>query len=188
MIKNIYPIFIFLVFISISIGSIDIGQHIVLVDGYGGFDNNTLNINSRETVTWVNDDPTDILTIVSDQSLFSDAQLDSTGMKFNYVFDNPGSYTFHIKEYPGYEKLTITVSTMEGAYLTDNKTEEIKENEMQDNITGNNIDDINDSNNRKKMKYESIFIPLNIFKNMKKTGIIIFAFIMLVLILRNDRS
>lgn len=63
------------------------------------YDNRTLNISLGDTVIWENDADKSTLTIVSDQNLWSDkVGRIKVGQRINYEFDNPGTYTFYIKE------------------------------------------------------------------------------------------
>lgn len=67
------------------------------------YDNNTLTINQGDEVIWFNDaTPDEPLTIVSEQGLWDNksAYLRWNYQKFNYTFNDPGNYTFYIKEYP----------------------------------------------------------------------------------------
>ena len=63
------------------------------------YENRVLNINQGDTVIWENDADTSTLTVVSDQKLWDNkvGQI-KVGNKINYKFDNPGTYTFYIKE------------------------------------------------------------------------------------------
>src|SRR3990167_11565963 len=76
------------------------------------YENYTLNINVGDNIVWVNDDPTDIITIVSEQKLWKNDEvvLGHIGSQFNYTFDEIGTYTFYIKQYQGFPKQTIIVS------------------------------------------------------------------------------
>lgn len=63
------------------------------------YKNRVLTINQGDTVIWKNDaDKPVSVTIVSEQELFSDISLKLIGDVFSYVFDQPGEYTFYIKE------------------------------------------------------------------------------------------
>lgn len=63
------------------------------------YDNRVLNINQGDTMIWENDADISTFTIVSDQNLWNSkvGQI-KVGNKINYKFDNPGTYTFYIKE------------------------------------------------------------------------------------------
>ena len=120
---------ILLTIVSISTGNIGQDGSVTyrsLIDGYKGFykvvisgtvevplyENYTLNINVGDNIVWVNDDPTDIITIVSEQKLWKNDEvvLGHIGSQFNYTFDEIGTYTFYIKQYQGFPKQTIIVS------------------------------------------------------------------------------
>lgn len=102
------------------------------VDGYRGFsrvtdengesppyEDHTLSINVGDTVIWINNDVSNRLTIVSEQKLWkeNDARLSYAGRKFNYIFNDAGTYTLHIKPDEKLPKQTIIVSDIL-AYVT----------------------------------------------------------------------
>lgn len=63
------------------------------------YENHVLNINPGDTIIWENDADISTLTVVSDQNLWNDqVGRIKVGQKINYKFDNPGTYTFHLKE------------------------------------------------------------------------------------------
>lgn len=76
------------------------------------YDNRTLIINGGDTVTWMNDADNAILTIVSEQQLFTNKRLDIR-QRSSYTFDQIGTYTFHIKEYLNRQHLTVIVNAIE---------------------------------------------------------------------------
>lgn len=115
--------------IFLSIGDIDQNNSTTyrsLIDGYHGFskvviaeigdipsyENYTLNISTGDKIIWINDDPTDILTIISEQKLWKDGEvvLGHEGSQFNYIFNSSGAFTFYIKQYQGLSKQTVIVS------------------------------------------------------------------------------
>lgn len=63
------------------------------------YENRALNINQGDTVIWENDNDIRTITIVSNQNLWNDkiGQI-KVGNRVNYKFDNPGTYTFYVKE------------------------------------------------------------------------------------------
>ncbi|MBU4222398.1 MAG: hypothetical protein KKA10_12435 [Euryarchaeota archaeon] len=100
-------------------------RYIVLIDDYSfykvtdttlkelEYKNFTLNINTGDTVEWRNEaDYNDILTLISDQNLWTPGELKARLMNnkgFNYTFTNPGAYTFRLKEEPRVLPQTIIV-------------------------------------------------------------------------------
>ncbi|MDD5473792.1 MAG: hypothetical protein PHU34_06545 [Candidatus Methanoperedens sp.] len=77
------------------------------------YENLTLNIHVGDTVLWINDaDPDEILTIVSEQGLWSNtsAKLRWNYQKINYTFTKPGTYGVYIHEYPRLTHQKIVVS------------------------------------------------------------------------------
>lgn len=100
-------------------------RYIVLIDDYSfykvtdttlkglEYKNFTLYINTGDTVEWRNEaDYNDILTLISDQGLWTPGELKARLMNnkgFNYTFTNPGAYTFRLKEEPRVLPQTIIV-------------------------------------------------------------------------------
>ena len=62
------------------------------------YEDRILNINQGDTILWINDADAATITIVSDQNLWNDkvGQI-KVGATINYKFDEPGTYTFHVK-------------------------------------------------------------------------------------------
>lgn len=76
--------------------------------------NKTLNITIGDTVIWRNDATPDWpLTIISEQGLWNNtsAKLRWNYDKFGYTFNESGTYTFHIKEYPRLQQKIIVIPT-----------------------------------------------------------------------------
>lgn len=79
------------------------------------YKNLTLTIYTGDTVEWVEwagNNYNNYLTIVSDQYLWTPGELKAKLMNnkgFNYTFNNPGTYTFRIKEEPRVLPQTIIV-------------------------------------------------------------------------------
>ena len=77
------------------------------------YKNFTLNIKTGDTVEWRNEaDYYDILTLISDQGLWTPGELKARLMNnkgFNYTFTNPGNFSFRIKEEPRILPQTIIV-------------------------------------------------------------------------------
>lgn len=131
-----------------------------LIDGYHGFyrvvvdkneslsyENYTLNIDIGDKIIWINDDPSDTLTIISEQQLWDNdtAILKYTGRQFNYVFNNTGTYTFYIKQYRALSKQTVLVSDPT-SNVTDNLIIDINETNVTDNFADNLTIDTNETN------------------------------------------
>lgn len=70
------------------------------------YDNRILIINQGDTVTWMNDADTVLLTVVSEQKLFGDKRLDIR-QRSSHTFDQIGTYTFYIKEYSSRRQTVI---------------------------------------------------------------------------------
>lgn len=80
------------------------------------YKNNTLTINIGDTVIWENDaTPDEPLTIISKDNLWSNksAYLRWNYQKFNYTFNESGTYEVYIKEYPREQHQIIIVSPTE---------------------------------------------------------------------------
>lgn len=78
--------------------------------------NRTLIINVSDSIVWVNDATPDVpLTIISEQGLWNNtvARLRWNYQKFNYTFNESGTYSFYIKEYPKEQHQTIIVDPIE---------------------------------------------------------------------------
>lgn len=78
--------------------------------------NDTLTINVSDSVVWINDaTPDEPLTIISEQGLWNDtsARLRWNYQKFNYTFNESGTYSFYIKEYPNEKHQIIIVNSIE---------------------------------------------------------------------------
>lgn len=76
------------------------------------YENNTLTINVGDTVIWENDaTPDEPLTIISEQGLWGNrsAYLRWNYQKFSYTFNQSGTYSVYIKEYPREKHHTIIV-------------------------------------------------------------------------------
>lgn len=106
----------------------------VLVDDWYGFykvsevnntpfkyENQTLNINTGDTVIWVNDaSDNNELTILSTQNLWDSEKgyLKYNYRSFNYTFTKPGTYEIYVKEYPRRTHQTIIVAAVEAPTVT----------------------------------------------------------------------
>lgn len=78
--------------------------------------NRTLIINVSDSVIWINDaTPDEPLTIMSEQSLWNNtsARLRWNYQKFNYTFNESGTYSFYIREYPREQHQKIIVNPIE---------------------------------------------------------------------------
>lgn len=78
--------------------------------------NRTLTINVSDRVIWENDaDPDEELTIISEQGLWNNmsAILRRNYQKFGYTFNESGTYSFYIKEYPNEAHQTIIVNSID---------------------------------------------------------------------------
>lgn len=78
------------------------------------YENRTLNIDQGDSVIWINDAEKVQFTIISEQGLWNEKDsLLKIGKKFEYKFDNPGKYTFYLKEY-SQRRQTIIVNSING--------------------------------------------------------------------------
>lgn len=141
---------ILLIIIFLSTGDIGANNSITyrsLIDGYHGFykvviaggdsiqyENNTININVGDNIVWINDDQSDMLTIINDQGLWGNdtAILKYYGRQFNYTFNRSGIYTFSIKQYSAFPKQTVIVS---GVSIDNNTTINTNDTNVTINIT-----------------------------------------------------
>lgn len=206
-----------LILVSLFIGEIDSDNsntYRSLVDGYEGFyrivdpktgeslpyENNTFEINIGDKIVWVNEDPSDTITIISEQGIWKENKgiLKDTGKQVNHTFNKKGNYTFYIKEYRQFAKQKIIVSN-------NIPSNEIETGDTQPTIsrttmpitsltnttgimndTSINIENISSDNDTKDNNIieNPILMPLNILKNFKKTGMIIVIIIILLLLVK----
>lgn len=78
------------------------------------YGNRTLTINVSDNVIWVNSaDPDEPLTIMSEQGLWDNtsAKLRWNYKVFNYTFNESGTYSFYIREYPRRRQIIIVNAT-----------------------------------------------------------------------------
>ena len=75
-----------------------------------------LTINQGDTIIWLNDADTAILTVVSEQNLWDKtrSKLGSTSRRFNYAFMIPGTYSVCVDGYKDIVCQTIIVDPVEG--------------------------------------------------------------------------
>jgi len=75
-----------------------------------------LTINQGDTIIWLNDADTAILTVVSEQNLWDKtrSKLGSTSRRFNYAFMIPGTYSVCVDGYKDIVCQTIIVNPVEG--------------------------------------------------------------------------
>lgn len=76
------------------------------------FDTRNFTINKGDTVRWINDDIYDYsLTLINNEGLWTGQTgfLEYQGQLFEYTFNNTGTYTFHVKEFPKIAPQKITV-------------------------------------------------------------------------------
>ena len=86
-----------------DVGTNNAITYVSFVDGYNGFsrmtsvageyslyENHTFNINIGESITWINDDPSDKITVISEQGLWKNdsAILTHAGRRFSHVFNS----------------------------------------------------------------------------------------------------
>ena len=226
-------LYVLLIIIFLSTG--DIGTtYRSLIDGYHGFkkvvitggdsipyENNTININVGDEIIWINDDSSDILTIINDQMLWGNdtAILIYYGRQFSYTFNESGTYTFYIKQYRAFPKQIVivsgistnnnTIANINGTNTTINTTIEPTISptmtasptidttiDITVSPTVTNIVNINDTigipYNKSNVQTENIILtnpilmPLDILKNIKITGMIVFIIITTLSFLRKN--
>lgn len=220
-----FKLLMFLTITFLFIGDIDTNNSIVymsLVDRYNGFgkimntsgepplyENRTLNINVGDSVTWVNNDPSDKITIISEQGLWNDngVILVHTGRRSSYTFNETGKYTFHIAEYNMSKRQTIIVSnigdnvdtvTEKTINVTKEKTINVTKDKTTDTIAGNTTNTVTEnatnmvtenttaSNVNDTYIYaRTILVPLNIFGNLKMMGIITFVIVVIISLIKD---
>lgn len=172
------------------------------------YENHTLNINIGDKIIWINDDD-DAITIISQQGLWENksAFLKYTGRRFNYTFNNPGIYTFYANRYNALLRQTVIVSSNKinstvstttiptispSADITTirptvNPTITSSTPSI-DNTNTTTITTINIGNTTDDNMTNPILLPLNILDNVKLTGIITFAIIMILSFIRDARK
>lgn len=160
--KKVY-IIVLLVIISVSIHPV-VGEHNqstnnqsikksisyrILVDQYHGFyrvynassdkavfyQNDTLNINKGDTITWLNDAVPDTkLTIISRQKLWNNysGELKWAYKQFSYTFNKSGIYEIYIKERPKFRQ-KIIVDSPKISSITNIKNNTVKTNTTKSN-------------------------------------------------------
>ncbi len=216
-------IFLTVTFLFIgNIGANNSTMYLSLVDGYNGFgritntsgesqlyDNHILNIIVGDSITWINNDPSDRIIIISDQKIWNDSDIVLThaGKRYSYTFNNTGVYTFRIAEYDTFPKQTIIVSDITDVIDTipenvtdkieenvtdkieENVTDKIEENvtdKIEENVTDKIEENVTDvvANNRTSL-IMSIFAPLDILGNLKMTIIIIFIIAVIISLVKD---
>lgn len=72
------------------------------------YNNHILNIKQGDTIIWQNDAERTTFTILNDQNLWDNSVgYLRVGSKVNYRFDNPGKYTFYMKEHTSIRQTVI---------------------------------------------------------------------------------
>jgi len=76
------------------------------------YNNNTININAGDNVIWISESVDYTITIVSEQGLWDNtsAKLRWDTARFNYTFNQPGTYGVYIREYPKIRHQKIIVN------------------------------------------------------------------------------
>ena len=204
---------ILLVIIFISIGDINKNNsnnsttYRSLVNEYNGFydvikedtggpsqyKNYTLNISVGDKIIWINKDPTEAVAIISDQGLWENnsAILRYTRIEFNYTFDSPGIYTFHLDRYTKLAQKIIVSSNEIGStvnatnqVITPNVTVTVTEPVSTPNVTVTVTEPVSTPSvtvtvDKVYNKNDLILLPLDILGNLKLTGIITFVIIVI---------
>ncbi len=100
---------IYLTFVTDGLGFYKV-RNLEMPPRFFTYNERVLNINQGDTIIWENDADTSTLTIVSDQNLWNNkvGQI-KVGNRINYKFNDPGTYTFSIKEVPS-KRQTIVVN------------------------------------------------------------------------------
>lgn len=207
-----------------NIGADSPSNYISLVDGYNGFgkiintsgpsplyENHTLNIIVGDSITWVNNDESDKITIISGQKLWkdNDVVLIHAGRKYSYTFNNTGVYTFNISEYDAFPKQIIIVSNIGDVVdtipediadkIVENVTDTIPEvtnDKITENVTGTidenvtyateNITDTTDGNMTVNMTNNRTSLVMSVFAPLNILGNLkitgIITFVVIVMI------
>ncbi len=89
-------------------GSVGEGQdYAIRMEYYGAMKPSEIEINRGDTLAWRNYKPQGTYTLLSDDGLFEDQEMDSNDA-FSYTFTESGTYTFSVKDVPDMT-LTVTV-------------------------------------------------------------------------------
>lgn len=191
--------------------------YISFVDGHNGFynvynentgeyinyENYTFNISVGDKVIWVNEDSSDIVNLISGQYLWENERstLSYKGRKFEYIFNDPGTYTFNLEIADhGPHEQTIIVNNISNNNISNgdisNNTMTLNMTPIHTvlgiNVTNNTFKNItNEDNNISKksgnMTYNGpspILMPINIAKNLKKVAFICVLILILIFLIR----
>jgi len=71
----------------------------VIMEYYGMMKPSELELNIGDTIAWRNGKPQGTYTLVSDDGLFENQEMDHNDM-YSYTFTKSGTYTFSVKDYP----------------------------------------------------------------------------------------
>lgn len=150
---------------------------------FSQYENHTLNINAGDKIIWVNRD-IDTVTIISDQGLWKNnsAILEYRG-QFNYIFNDPGTYTFHIDRYKKLSKQTIIVSSGNMSTAISMTTGPIVSPTITPVTTIDTTATMTTTDNTSvedTVLIDPILTPLDILSNLKLTGIISFVIIIIM--------
>lgn len=74
-------------------------EHIVRLEYYKVFRPSELEIKVGDTVSWWSDKRQGTYTLISKEELFPDTEL-AYSVPFSYTFNDPGTYTFTVKDLP----------------------------------------------------------------------------------------
>jgi plastocyanin len=83
-------------------------DYAVRMEYYGAMKPAELEINRGDTIAWRNYKPQGTYTLVSDEGLFDDQEMDSNDA-YSYTFTESGTYTFSVVDTPDMT-LTVTVN------------------------------------------------------------------------------
>lgn len=186
---------IIIFFLTGDVGEYNFTVYKSPVDTYSGFysvinestgefyqyENHTLNINIGDKIVWVNRDTTDIITIINDQGLWgNNSVVLEFREQFNYTFNDPGIYTFHIDRYKKLSKQTIIVSSDNTGTTVNMTTGSIISPTITPVTTIGTTTTTDNTSVEDTVLINPILTPLDILSNLKLTGIISFVIIIIM--------
>ncbi len=82
-------------------------EYAIRMEWFGAMKPSELEINKGDVLVWRNYKETGFYNLISDDGLFQDQEM-KFGAMFDYMFEESGTYTFSVKDYPEMV-LTVTV-------------------------------------------------------------------------------
>lgn len=121
----------------------------------------TLNINTGDSIEWVNMDTEDQrITIVSDNILWDGGKtLAGTGVRFRFTFNSSGTYTFHIVENT---RLRLNISNYSANETPTTITYEDDDGELHTiTVSGDENNKLNDAMGTEQYSYQQQYIKVS---------------------------